>query len=112
MPQREKDRASGMQNSSMHACAKKDGAGGKFTWGNPLDDPVGSGEQVMDQKDPNCVVGEPANEAGGEENCKSGAAHEHTAAEGPPANDQMNFPDLGPQGSHSPNLQGAWAEKH
>jgi len=112
MPQREKDRASGMQHSSMHACAKKDGAGGKFTWGNPMDDPVATSELVMDQKDPNCIAAEePVTGAGGEAE-KTETKAPTPAAAGPPANDQTNFPGLGQQnGGHSPALQGAWAAK-
>jgi len=34
------DRQSRMANSRMHAPPKKDGSGGKYTWGNEVDDPT------------------------------------------------------------------------
>jgi len=114
MPQREKDRESGMLNSSLHATAKKDGAGGKYTWGSPMDDPVGSGfETVMDQKDPNYVVGEPVNQKTDEDDKGTNGVVDRPTPGGPPAKDQENFPELGGlSGGHSRKPQGAWAEKH
>jgi len=103
MSPREKDRRSAMNTSSVHAHPKKDGAGGKFTWGAATE----NGEGVeMDRKDPNYIVGQPPNELPLH---KDPIEPEICQKASVPENNEDEFPSLGAQ-MKPPSPHGAWSK--
>jgi len=113
MPQREKDHQSAMEKSTVHGEPKKDGAGGKYTWGSP--------SEAMDPKDVPLDEKDPMNDHGESEQAKQSAAakaakkrpsetskQSHHGRVKAPQNNEHNFPDLGAHGSHTPEPTGAW----
>eukprot|EP00397_Hematodinium_sp_SG-2012_P064140 GEMP01090012.1.p1 GENE.GEMP01090012.1~~GEMP01090012.1.p1 ORF type:complete len:107 (+),score=33.21 GEMP01090012.1:45-365(+) len=100
--QREKDRRTGMSNSSVHAHSKKEGHGGRFVEGDPLD----PSQQQEVQND----AGDPLNDSNEPTAPPSNAPvaeQKRVDKKSVPLDTEENFPELGaPVTDHGP--QGAW----
>lgn len=110
MTGKEKERQAGAHGSSVKAHPKKDGAGGQYTWGNPVGDANLETPQAHDpQAQMSQVTGtETAVDQRRPSQTSKGSDGGRKKA---PQNNEHNFPDLGPPGSHQPPASGAWAQK-
>lgn len=113
MPPREKDHQSAMEKSTVHGQPKKDGGGGKYTWGSPSEE-IDPKAVPMDEKDPMNDHGESeqakqAKQAAADKKRPSQTSKQsHQRRERAPQNNEHNFPDLGEPGSHTPEPKGVW----
>jgi len=113
-PEGNRDRHSANPLSSVKAPAKKDGAGGSFVWGDPMQDvnyATGTAEQ-MDSKDPMNDAGEPSGGPGMEKR-DAGTSSEPASGTAPkeaPERNTDNFPELGLPGAQVPPPSGAWGK--
>lgn len=92
----DKDRRSRMANSSVHAPAKKGGAGGHYTWGNAADvqdfEPKGAGGTQGSKLTTSPQREEPKQQAGGATKAFELESEQHfpTLASGPRSQQQSN----------------------
>lgn len=106
MPPREKDHRSANEKTTVHDHPKKEGAGGKYTWGgeqdamNPQVVPIDHADPINDQGE---SAAKPAKRPS--QTSKASESHRRPRA---PANNEHHFPDLGTHGDHIPAPGGVW----
>jgi len=106
MPTREKDHQSANEKTTVHDHPKKEGAGGKYTWGGEQE-AMNTSPVPIDKKDPIHDHGESA-AAKPKRPSQTSKTSKTGGRQRAPQNNEHNFPDLTPPGEHVPAPQGVW----